>query len=239
MLMDREELRHFLVRSGAAGDSDGFAGGDNGKAPGPLSDDGFEALMKSDDRRSQELPPRDGRVFATAPVPAAVLLGLVAHPQGPAVILTERTAHLKDHSAEVSFPGGRIEATDADPAQAALREAVEEIGLPPDRVDVLGHLSPYDTISGFRIHPVVGWIDPPVEFRLDPFEVADVFEVPLSFVLDSANHLRDTIEVAGIPRSFYVLPYPGRYIWGATAGILVRFARLLQAPGEPSEPGGA
>jgi 8-oxo-dGTP pyrophosphatase MutT (NUDIX family) len=158
---------------------------------------------------------------------AAVLLGLVRRPGGAHIILTQRTAHLRDHAGQISLPGGRMEPGDDGPAAAALREALEEIGLDPAKVDLLGGLRPYDTITGFRIHPIVGWIEPPVELTLDPFEVAEVFEVPLSFALDPRNHRRDSYERNGERRHFYVLPYQERYIWGATAGILVNFARLL------------
>ena len=162
-------------------------------------------------------------------VPAAVLLGLVARSEGPHVLLTQRTAHLKDHAGQISLPGGRIETTDADAIAAALREAQEEIGLDPQRVDLLGGLRHYDTVTGFRIHPVVGWIEPPVALLPDPHEVAEVFELPLSFALDPANHRRDSYDRNGLRRHFYVLPFEDRYIWGATAGILVNFARLLAA----------
>ncbi|MBU2600728.1 MAG: CoA pyrophosphatase [Actinobacteria bacterium] len=163
-------------------------------------------------------------------IPAAVLVGLLAHPGGPHVILTQRAAHLKDHAAEISLPGGRIEASDDGPESAALREAFEEIGLAPERVDLLGRLPAYETITGFRVFPFVGWIEPPVEFALDSREVADVFQVPLSFVLDTANHHRESIVWRGETRSYYVLPYPGRRIWGATAGILVGLAQVLAPP---------
>ncbi len=163
-------------------------------------------------------------------IPAAVLVGLLAHPGGPHVILTERAAHLKDHAAEISLPGGRIEESDDGPGAAALREAFEEIGLPPERVDLLGRLPAYETITGFRVFPFVGWIEPPLEFALDSREVADVFQVPLSFVLDTANHHRESFVWRGVTRSYYVLPYPGRRIWGATAGILVGLARVLVPP---------
>ena len=159
--------------------------------------------------------------------PAAVLLGLVARADEPHVILTQRTAHLKDHAGQISLPGGRIEPGDRDAADAALREAREEIGLAPDRVELLGALRHYDTITGFRIHPVIGWIQPPVALRPDPHEVAEVFELPLSFIVDARNHRRDSYARNGELRHFYVLPYQNRYIWGATAGILVNFARLL------------
>lgn len=159
--------------------------------------------------------------------PAAVLLGLVDRPDGAHVILTQRTRHLKDHAGQISLPGGRLEAEDAGPAAAAVREAFEEIGLDPAKVEILGGLRHYDTITGFRIHPVVGWIEPPASWLLDPFEVEEVFEVPLRFALDPANHRRDSYLRNGERRHFYVLPYQDRYIWGATAGILVNFARLL------------
>jgi 8-oxo-dGTP pyrophosphatase MutT (NUDIX family) len=160
-------------------------------------------------------------------VPAAVLVGLVGHPEGPSIILTERTEHLANHPGQISLPGGRIEPGDAGPAEAALREAFEEIGLSPERVELLGCLPSHDTVTGFRVYPLVGWIEPPVRFTPDVQEVADAFQVPLSFVLDPANHRRDSITYAGERRSFYVLPYPGHRIWGATAAILVSLARVL------------
>jgi 8-oxo-dGTP pyrophosphatase MutT (NUDIX family) len=164
---------------------------------------------------------------APAGVPAAVLIGLVAHPEGPGVILTERTAHLANHAAEISLPGGKVETTDDGPAAAALREAFEEIGLSPEKVELLGCLLPHRTITGFQVHPFVGWIEPPVEFTPDTHEVADIFEVPLRFVVDPANHQRESLFIDGGRHEFYVLPYPGHRIWGATAGILVSLARVL------------
>jgi 8-oxo-dGTP pyrophosphatase MutT (NUDIX family) len=160
-------------------------------------------------------------------VPAAVLVGLVARPEGPRILLTQRTAHLKDHAGQISLPGGRIETGDHDCIAAALREAREEIGLDPLRVEVLGGLPVYDTITGFRIHPVVGWIEPPVDLVPDPFEVAELFELPLGFALDPRNHERDSYERDGRRRHFFVLRFEGRYIWGATAGILVNLSRRL------------
>ncbi len=160
--------------------------------------------------------------------PAGVLIALVPRPPGPSILLTQRTAHLRDHAGQISLPGGRVEA-DETPLDAALREAEEEIGLPPARVEILGSLRPYDTGTGYRIHPVVGWVaDPPERFALDPFEVDELFDVPLAYVLDEANHRRDSYERDGRKRHFYVLPHEGRYIWGATAGILVNLARVLR-----------
>lgn len=160
-------------------------------------------------------------------VPAAVLIGVVARPGGPRILLTQRTSHLKDHAGQISLPGGRIESRDHDCVAAALREAHEEIGLDPARVEILGGLPVYDTITGFRIHPVVGWIEPPIALVPDPHEVAEVFELPLGFAVDPRNHERDSYERDGQRRHYYVLRFEGRYIWGATAAILVNLSRLL------------
>ncbi len=172
-----------------------------------------------------EARPVDGAVQLT---PAAVLVALVARPGGPRVILTQRAAHLSAHAGQISLPGGRMEAWELSAAATALRESEEEIGLEPERVEILGSLRAYDTVTGFRIYPVVGWVaEPPLAFRPDPSEVTEVFEVPLDFLLDPANHRRDSYVRNGQRRHFFVLPYEDRYIWGATAGILVNFARTL------------
>jgi len=162
-------------------------------------------------------------------VPAAVLIGMVERPGGPTIVLTERTRHLRDHAGQISFPGGRVEPCDRSLTETALREAKEEIGLEPGRVDILGALAPYVTITGYRIHPVVGWMARPMRFAPDPHEVAEVFEVPLAFVLDPANHHRQSYRRGRLTRGYYVLPYEGRFIWGATAGILVNLSALLQS----------
>lgn len=160
-------------------------------------------------------------------LPAAVLIGLVNRSGGPTVLLTRRTDHLRDHAGQICFPGGRIEPEDPTIEAAALRETEEEIGLTPEKIDIIRQLSPYDTTTGFRIHPVVGWIEPPFEIKPDEFEVAEVFELPLAFILDPANHQRQSHIRGKRRRSYYVLPYEGRFIWGATAGMLVNFSKLL------------
>lgn len=160
--------------------------------------------------------------------PAAVLVALVDRSGGTHVVLTQRAAHLSAHAGQISLPGGRMEVWDISAVATALRESEEEIGLEPDRVEVLGSLRAYDTVTGFRVYPIVGWVaEPPPAWRADPAEVTEVFEVPLAFLIDPANHRRDFYVRHGHRRHFFVLPYEDRYIWGATAGILVNFARAL------------
>ena len=161
------------------------------------------------------------------PVEAAVLVPLVNRDTGITVMLTQRTAHLHDHAGQISFPGGRVDLGDVDRIDTALREAAEETGLPRERVDILGLLPEYDVMSGFRVTPVVGWIEPPVSFVPDPFEVADVFEVPLAFLLDPAHHLTQSRQVDDTLRHWYAMPWEGRHIWGATAGMLHSLYRIL------------
>jgi 8-oxo-dGTP pyrophosphatase MutT (NUDIX family) len=158
---------------------------------------------------------------------AAVLVPLVDHPTGLTVLLTQRTAHLSDHAGQISFPGGRIEPSDEHPVAAALREAEEEVGLPASYVDIVGRLDTYVTGTGFEIVPVVALVRPPYPLRPDPFEVAEVFEVPLDFLVDPGNLQRGSREWKGTTRFFFALPYKDRYIWGATAGMLVNLAEVL------------
>ncbi|MFT3849833.1 MAG: CoA pyrophosphatase [Propionivibrio sp.] len=160
-------------------------------------------------------------------IPAAVLFSIVLRDHEPSVLLTQRNPDLKDHPGQISFPGGRAERLDGSPADTALREAQEEIGLDPARVEVLGYLPAYRTVTGFRVTPVVAIVRPPFTLRPDPGEVAEVFEVPLSFLLDSANHQRRTMQIKGQQRDFYAVPYGERFIWGATAGIILGLVRLL------------
>jgi 8-oxo-dGTP pyrophosphatase MutT (NUDIX family) len=159
--------------------------------------------------------------------PAAVLVPLIDHAGGMSVLLTQRTAHLSAHAGQISFPGGRIEEHDPDEIAAALRETEEEVGLPRDRVSVVGRLDTYVTGTGFEITPIVGIVAPPFALAIDPYEVAEAFEVPLAFILDSRNHQRIERAVGARSRSFFVLPFEGRNIWGATAGILVNLAEVL------------
>ena len=160
---------------------------------------------------------------------AAVLVPIIAHGDGLTVLFTQRTASLRSHSGQVSFPGGRAEPGDASVEFTALREAEEEIGLPARRVEVLARLPEYFTRTGFRVTPVVGLIQPPLELVPDAREVDEVFEVPLAFILDSANHKRATRELNGRAVGYYVIEHNGRTIWGATAGMLVNFYRQLCA----------
>ena len=161
--------------------------------------------------------------------PAAVLVPVVDHPQ-PTVLLTQRAEHLNDHAGQISFPGGKIDPTDASPLYAALREAEEEIGLSREFVDPLGYLDLYGTSFGFRILPTVARVRPGFKLTISHAEVDDVFEVPLSFLMDPANHQVHSKEFRGIERSYYAMPFEQRYIWGATAGILVNLAARLREP---------
>jgi 8-oxo-dGTP pyrophosphatase MutT (NUDIX family) len=161
---------------------------------------------------------------------AAVLVALVDRPQGLTILLTRRTDHLNDHAGQISFPGGRAEPGDADAVATALREAEEEIGLCRTLVTPVGRLDTYITRTGFEVTPVIGVVAPPPALQPDPCEVAEVFEVPLSFILDPANRQRHSRPYAGRTRYFHVFPWRDYYIWGATAGMLVNLAELLQAP---------
>jgi 8-oxo-dGTP pyrophosphatase MutT (NUDIX family) len=195
----------------------GFGGTDD-----PIEAAAFRRAIRGDhDLNPGMTPPR------TELRPAAVLVPLIDHAHGMSVLLTQRTAHLTAHAGQISFPGGRIEAADADAVAAALRETEEEVGLPPDRVSVIGRLDTYITGTGFEIIPVVGIVAPPYKLAIDPFEVAEAFEVPLSFILDKRNHQRVERQSGAHRRAFFVLPYEDRNIWGATAGILVNLAEVL------------
>src|SRR6202041_3411649 len=145
--------------------------------------------------------------------PAAVLIPVVDHPE-PTVLLTQRSAHLNDHAGQISFPGGKIDATDASPLDAALREAFEEVGLVREFIEPIGYLDLYGTSFGFRILPTVAKVRPGFELRISKAEVDDAFEVPLAFLMDPANHQTHTREFRGMERSYYAMPFAERYIWG-------------------------
>jgi 8-oxo-dGTP pyrophosphatase MutT (NUDIX family) len=151
---------------------------------------------------------------------AAVLIPVVARAPGATVILTERMPHLSSHAGQIAFPGGKIDAEDADPAAAALREAEEEIGLDRSGIEVVGYLDAYLSRTGYRIVPVVGRIEPGYSLSLNRGEVAKAFEVPLAFLLDPANHRRASRAFMGRERYFYEMPFGEHYIWGVTAGII-------------------
>jgi 8-oxo-dGTP pyrophosphatase MutT (NUDIX family) len=150
--------------------------------------------------------------------PAAVLIPVVERAE-PMVLLTQRTAHLPQHAGQIAFPGGKIDAGDATPLAAALREAQEEIGLDTGAVDPIGYLDVYMTTLGYRIVPVVARVRPPFALTLNPGEVEDAFEVPLSFMMELTNHQTHSREWQGMMRTYYAIPFGERYIWGVTAGI--------------------
>jgi len=158
---------------------------------------------------------------------AAVLIAVVAHAHGPTLLFTQRTTHLRSHSGQVAFPGGRAEPGDASAEFTALREAEEEIGLPPTSVEVLARLPDYRTRTGYRVTPVVGLLTPPLSLTPDPHEVAEIFEVPLAFLMGERNCQRRTRELLGQTVGYYVFEYQNRVIWGATAGMLVNLNRML------------
>jgi 8-oxo-dGTP pyrophosphatase MutT (NUDIX family) len=161
--------------------------------------------------------------------PAAVLIPVVDHPE-PTVLLTKRAGHLADHAGQIAFPGGKIDATDASPLDAALREAREEIGLDRAFIDPLGYLDLYGTGFGFRILPTVARVQPGFSLDINRSEVDDAFEVPLAFLMDPANHQLHSKEFRGMERTYYAMPYAERYIWGATAGILrILYERICQS----------
>jgi 8-oxo-dGTP pyrophosphatase MutT (NUDIX family) len=169
---------------------------------------------------------------------------LVVRDNGLTVLLTQRADHLNDHAGQVSFPGGRHEPFDADATATALREAQEEVGLDPSRVEILGALPDYLTGTGFRVSPVIGLVHPPFTLKVDALEVAEVFEVPLAFLMDPANHEERVFRYEGGERRFFAMPYPRaasasedredqvgghHFIWGATAAMLRNFYRFLAA----------
>jgi 8-oxo-dGTP pyrophosphatase MutT (NUDIX family) len=179
----------------------------------------------------------ESRAAKPHPTPASVLVPLVLRPQGITVLLTQRTAHLNDHAGQVAFPGGRAEHDDADAVDTALRETEEEIGLHRRHIEILGTLPLYHTGTGYAVTPVVALVAPPFALKADPFEVAEIFEVPLEFLMDGAHHERRSVTLPAAAemqnpvakRSFYTMPYEGHFIWGATAGMLRNLFHFLRA----------
>lgn len=171
------------------------------------------------------------RGLSGATVDASVLVPIVLRADGPTLLFTERTAHLTNHAGQVSFPGGRSEPGDALPVDTALRETEEEIGLHRRHVEVIGALPHYLTVTGYRVTPVVGLVTPPFVLTPDPGEVAEIFEVPLAYVMNGLHHERRIISMpdgAGT-RTFYAIPYDGFLIWGATAGMLRNLFHFLRS----------
>jgi 8-oxo-dGTP pyrophosphatase MutT (NUDIX family) len=163
-------------------------------------------------------------------VPASVLLPIVVRESGPTMLLTQRTAHLNAHAGQVSFPGGSAEPGDADVVETALRETEEEIGLSRAHVEVIGRLTDYRTVTGFRVATIVALVHPPFTLKLDAFEVAEAFEVPLTFLLDPANHeRRETATDDGDKRRFTAMPHGPHFVWGATAAMLRNFYLFMVA----------
>lgn len=167
------------------------------------------------------------------PVQAAVLIPIVIRPE-PTVVLTRRSAKLRSHSGQVAFPGGKLDPSDAGPVAAALREAAEEVAIPTGSVEVLGQFPAYVTATGFEITPVVGLIPPGLVFKPNPSEVDEVFEVPLSFLLNPANHRHHLFRSGEDERKWLSMPYAvagkEHYIWGVTASIIRNLYRFLQTP---------
>ena len=166
------------------------------------------------------------------PMQAAVLMAVVMHPE-PTLLLTHRATHLATHSGQVAFPGGKVDATDSGPIAAALREAWEEVGLEPSRVELLGMLPTYTTGTSFVVTPVVALVEPGFSLTPNPEEVAGIFEVPLVYLMNPANHRLHRHEFAGVQREWFSMPYHDggqeHFIWGATAGMLRNLYRLLIA----------
>jgi 8-oxo-dGTP pyrophosphatase MutT (NUDIX family) len=206
--MDRE-LRLALER--CLKGTEPAASPDDARFPG-IADDDLHQLRKL-------LPPSLS--------PAAVLMPIVERPEGLSLLLTRRATALKRHAGQISFPGGRLEASDAGPLGAALRETEEEIGLMRDFVTVAGYLRPHVIITGYWVVPVVGFVKPGFELRLDAAEVQEAFEVPLAYLLDPANHVQRERQIGPLAIKTTEIPYGDHVIWGATAAMLLALSRLL------------
>jgi 8-oxo-dGTP pyrophosphatase MutT (NUDIX family) len=215
----------------------------------PFTEAGFRALARRglgaapseaifDPRSGQSLGPSDwdlnpdfkGDLAVMPPArPAAVLVPVVLR-SALTVLLTQRSHDMPSHPGQISFPGGKVDPNDASPLACALREAHEEIGLPATHIEPLGYLDSYRTGTGFQIVPVVALVQPGFTLTIDPREVSEAFEVPLQFLMDPANHRKDSREWRGRRRFYYAMPFGERYIWGATAGMLRNMQQRLFAP---------
>lgn len=200
----------------------------------PLDRDWLTRNLVQPDELPEEAPRGDhdlnpGTRSGGALTPAAVLVPLVRHPDRTTVLLTRRTDHLSKHPGQVSFPGGHIEEDDGSPEETALRETEEETGLHRSHIEIVGKLDDYETRTGFRVTPIVAVVTPPFQLEPDPHEVADVFEVPLDFLLDPSNHHVHTREFEGRDREFFAMPYNDHFIWGATAGMLINLYEALRS----------
>ena len=199
--------------SEATGQEDFFRRAAERILPDPTPDD---RKAHGDHVLNSRWSPHQGVTFTDA----AGLVPVGARKSGASVLLTRRTSHLSSHPGQIAFPGGKIDPDDADPAQAALREAREEIGLRPDMVEVIGYLDTYLSRPGFRIVPVLARVSERFVLEINPAEVEEVFEVPLAFLLNEANHRRGSRQLMGGEAIFYEIPFEERYIWGVTAGII-------------------
>jgi 8-oxo-dGTP pyrophosphatase MutT (NUDIX family) len=189
---------------------------------GPVSSNNASSIRGDDDLNPGMPQLRDPLT------PAAVLVPLVPRAIGFHVLLTKRTDHLHDHAGQISFPGGRVDAEDKNAIATALRETYEETGIHIRHIEIIGEMDQYITRTGFTVTPIIGLITPPFTTKPDPFEVADIFEVPLDFFMNRNNHQRHEKNILGTSRYFYAMPYKDHYIWGATAGMLVNLVDILE-----------
>jgi len=190
-----------------------------------------DLLTRAQTRGDRDIDPHWADLPGRTPLrAAAVLVPIIMHAHGPHLLLTRRADHLGEHSGQVAFPGGKIDQGETV-AEAALREAEEEVGLDRSFVEIIGYLDPYETGTGFRIVPAIGLVRPGFSLTINAGEVADAFEVPLDFLMNEANHERHSAEWRGRKREFYAIPYNGHNIWGATAGMIrILYERVFRAP---------
>jgi 8-oxo-dGTP pyrophosphatase MutT (NUDIX family) len=230
-VLTRDEIRSRLTATAPAGPRGDVATAMHLMSAGELTpyEKGYMGAVPTTGISYDRAPGTPGS--AGALTPAAVLVPLVQHLDGFTVLLTQRTDSLSSHAGQISFPGGRLEENDADAVAGALRETEEETGIAPSQVEILGRLDAYVTITGYEVTPIVGAITPPMNLMPDPIEVADIFEVPLDFFLNPENHQRVKRDANGQTRAYYAMPFGDRYIWGATAGMLVNLYEVVASIG--------